>query len=81
MAQPVFAVDPQMVDETGRPWAMLSEASPPSAVTLGAILLVGHPGDLLLARVIEIVVEGADQVVYLDVFGPVAAIERAIHAA
>lgn len=81
MRQPMLAVDPQMVDETGHPWALLSEALDPSAVVPGAVLLVGHPGDPLLARVLDIVVEGGQQIVHFDVFGPVSAVERAIHAA
>lgn len=79
--QPILPVDPQMVDETGRPWAFLSEAVDPDLVVPGAVVIVGPPEDPLLARVIDVVAEGAEQVVHLDVFGPVAAVERAIHAA
>lgn len=79
--QPVLAVDPQMVDETGYPWALLSEAADPSRITPGAVVVVGTADDPLLARVLDVVDDGKESIVHLDEFGPVAAVERAIHAA
>lgn len=81
--QPVLAVDPQMVDDSGYPWAFLSEAGDPSRIAPGAVVVVGTAADPLLARVVDVVADGEDSIVHLDVFGPVAAVERAIaiHAA
>lgn len=79
--QPVLPVDPQMVDETGYPWALLSEAADPAAITPDAVVVVGTADDPLLARVLDVAVDGEESIVHLDVFGPVAAVERAIHAA
>jgi hypothetical protein len=81
MRRPVLPVDPQMVDETGRAWGLLSQAIDPSVVFPDALLVVGHPDDPLLARVTDIVPEGDDHIVRFDVFGPVSAVERAIHVA
>jgi acyl-CoA reductase-like NAD-dependent aldehyde dehydrogenase len=79
--QPVLPVSAQAIDDTGHPWALLSEATDRSAVYPGAVLVVGHPDDPLLARVLDVTPEDDDHVVHVEVFGPVAAVERAIHVA
>jgi hypothetical protein len=50
-------------------------------VVLGRFLVVGGPDDAFLARVVDVVPEGEDAVVHVEVLGPVAEVERAIHAA
>jgi hypothetical protein len=78
----VLPVDPQRVAETDLPWALLSaDATRPEDVVPGRFLVFGGPDDALLARVVDVVSEGEDAVVHVEVLGPVAEVERALHAA
>lgn len=78
---PVLPVDPQQVDETGLPWVLLSRATDPSLVVAGRTLVVGHPDDPLVARVVDLEPIDGDHLVHVEVLGSVAELEHAIHAA
>lgn len=76
---PVMMVDPQQVDETGLPWALLSRATHPDLVQRGRLLVVGPPDDPLLGRVVDLEPFGDDHLVHVEVLGSVAEVEDAIH--
>jgi hypothetical protein len=78
---PTLPIDPQRIDESGLPWAFLSDAARADDILPGRFIVVGHPDDPLLARVVDVVPEGEDHIVHVEVLGPVADVERAIHAA
>lgn len=78
---PVLPIDPQRVDETGMPWGFLSDAVRPGELVPGRFVVVGHPEDPMLGRVVDIVAEDDDHIVHVEVLGPVSEVERAIHAA
>jgi hypothetical protein len=77
----VLPIDPQRIDDTGLPWAFLSDAVRPEAVVPGRFVVVGEVSDPLLGRVVDIVAEDGDHIVHVEVLGPVADAERAIHVA
>jgi len=78
---PMLPIDPQRVDETGLPWAFLSDSARVEDVAPGRFIVVGQPDDPLLARVVDVVPEGTDHIVHVEILGPVADAERAIHVA
>lgn len=78
---PVLPIDPQQVDETGLPWALLSRASDPSLVVPGATLVVGCAPDPLVARVVDLQPLDDDHLVHVEILGSVSELEAAIHAA
>lgn len=71
--------DVQQIDETGYVWTFLDEASDPSVVTVGAIVVAGDDDEPVFARVVDIVGDEVDRKVHLDV--PPAAPERYLEAA
>ncbi len=62
-------LDPQMIDETDRPWMFVDEAPDPSVVVPGAVLVAGEPGWPLLVRVVDVTGAGSDRLVHADVLG------------
>jgi hypothetical protein len=74
--------DVNMVDETNFVWTFLHEASDPSRVYPGALIVAGDSVEPFLARVVDIV-DGPDgtSIVHLDVVGvPDQAIDELRHA-
>ena len=59
--------DVQQVDETGFVWAFLDEAREPAVITRGAIVVTGDVAEPAFARIIDIVGEGNERRVHLDV--------------
>ena len=58
--------DIQQVDETGMPWALLSEARNPSVIAPGAIVITADEDDPVVARVADVINAGGGQVVHLE---------------
>lgn len=71
--------DVQQIDETGYVWTFLDEARDPSVITVGAIIVAGDDAEPVFARVVDIVGDGRDRRVRLDVLP--AAPERYLEAA
>ena len=78
---PILPVDPQQVDDTGLPWVLLSRATDPGLVIPGATLVVGHPDDPLVGRIVDLQPLDGDHLVHVEVLGSVAELEATIHAA
>ena len=74
--------DVNQVDDTGFVWAFLSEASGPSRIHAGAIIVAGDSVEPFLARVVDVVDgPGDESVVHLDVLGvPDQTIDELRHA-
>jgi hypothetical protein len=74
--------DVQMIDETGYVWTFLHEATDPSRVVPGALIVAGDPVEPFLARVVDIV-EGPKNtsIVHLEVLGvPEEMVDELRHA-
>jgi len=76
----ILPADINRVDETGYVWAFLDEASDPTAVYPGAVVVAGDD-DPVMAEVIDIVDKAGTQVVHLDVLGLAENFVAAITAA
>lgn len=59
--------DVQQIDETGYVWTFLDEARDPSVVNAGAIVVTGDDEEPVFARVVDVVGDGGDRKVHLDV--------------
>ena len=65
--------DVQQIDETGYVWAFLDEAPDPTVLVPGAIVVAGDDKEPAFARVLDIVGDGEDRKVHLDILpGPPA---------
>jgi hypothetical protein len=71
--------DVQQIDETGYVWTFLDEAHDPAVITIGAIVVAGDDDEPVFARVTDIVGEGTERKVHLDVLP--AAPEQYLEAA
>lgn len=67
-ATPALPIDPQRVDETGMPWGFLSDAVRPGELVPGRFVVVGHPEDPMLGRVVDVVAEDDDHIVHVELF-------------
>lgn len=68
--------DIQQVDESGFVWALLDEASDPTAVTPGVVVVAGDPSEPFLAKVVDVVEKAGRQVVHLEVLAEVSAMKE-----
>lgn len=59
--------DVQQIDSTGFVWTFLDEAGDPSVVTPGAIVVAGDDDEPVFARVVDLVGDGPERRVHLDV--------------
>lgn len=59
--------DVQQIDATGYVWTFLDEAREPSVITVGGIVVAGDDEEPVFARVVDIVGDGPDRKVHLDV--------------
>jgi hypothetical protein len=73
--------DVQQIDETGYTWTFLDEAADPTVIVPGTIVVAGDDEEPAFARVIDIVGQGDDRRVHLEILpgapnGYLAAAER-----
>jgi hypothetical protein len=59
--------DVQQLHESGYVWAFLDEAHDPGVISPGAIMVAGDDDEPVFAQFIDIVGDGADRRVHLDV--------------
>jgi hypothetical protein len=61
--------DVNQVDDTGRVWALLDDASEPERVVPGVIIVAGDSVEPFLARVVDVLDGPSGTIVHLDVMG------------
>ena len=74
--------DVQQIDETGYTWTFLDESADPDVIVPGMIVVAGDHDEPAFARVIDIVGDGDDRRVHLEILpgapaGYLAAAHRA----
>lgn len=61
--------DVNQVDDTGRVWTLLEDASKPERVVPGAVVVAGDSVEPFLAQVVDVLVGRSGTIVHLDVMG------------